>query len=68
MPSENDELQTLEKELDADIVAVEPVCKWADLTQEQLAKLQSAEKDMGVLLLAYDRGSRKRGKSSAFYE
>jgi len=46
-------LQTLEKEMDACVVAVEKETQFADLSEAQLKKLQAAEKDMDVVLLAY---------------
>ncbi len=47
-------LQTLERELDTVIVAVEPQAKVADLEASKLHRLQQAEKELGVILLAYN--------------
>jgi len=37
------------------LVALEPAYRLADLSEEQLARLQAAEKKLRVVLLAYQR-------------
>ena len=45
----------LEEELDAYVIALEPQGQIAELSAEQLAHLQESERNMGLVLLAYDR-------------
>lgn len=47
-------LQTLEKEVGAVIVALEPQYVPAPLTGEQVEKLRAMEEELGVVLLAYN--------------
>ncbi len=49
------EVETLEDHLGVWVVAVEPKSRFANLTGDQLRRLQEKEKEMGVILLAYDR-------------
>ncbi len=48
-------LQALEKQFGCSIVALEPSPKPASLSPAQLAQLQSAEKTMNAVLIAYQR-------------
>ncbi len=47
-------LQSLEKELGCCLVAFEPVPKLARISADQLRKLQSAEKELEAVILAYN--------------
>ncbi len=47
-------LQTLEKELGCCLVALEPKPKLAKISAEQLRKLQSVEKELDAVILAYN--------------
>ncbi len=46
-------LKALEQELGTVVVAVEPQTQVAELPPDKLRRLQEAEKEMGVILLAY---------------
>lgn len=46
-------LRKFEKELDAWILAVQPAADLADLNEDQLARIQALEQELGVVLLAY---------------
>lgn len=46
-------LKALEQELGAVVVAVEPEVQVAELTPDKLRRLQQAEEEMGMILLAY---------------
>lgn len=46
-------VRELEEQMETVILAVEPHRPLADLTTEQIQRLQSLEKELGVLLLAY---------------
>jgi alpha-ketoglutarate-dependent taurine dioxygenase len=59
-PAEVDDTQLnkikkLEASTGAVIVALEPTAKYARLSQQQLDELQSAERELGVLMVAYER-------------
>jgi hypothetical protein len=47
-------LRALEQELGACVVAVEKDTRFADLSEQQLKRLQAGEKDLDVVLLAYE--------------
>ncbi len=47
-------LQSLEKELGCCLVALEPKPKLAHISAEQLRKLQSAEKELDAVILAFN--------------
>jgi hypothetical protein len=47
-------LRALEQELGACVVAVEKDTRFADLSERQLKRLQAGEKDLDVVLLAYE--------------
>ncbi len=49
------EVEKLEDNLGVWVVAVEPKSRFASLTNDQLHQLQEKEKEMGIILLAYDR-------------
>jgi hypothetical protein len=49
-------VRALEEELGTYVVALEPQLPLANLTDEQLERLQAAEAELGVVLLAYRRG------------
>ena len=55
--SDNDleEIKSLEKGLEKVIVAVEKQPRLAELSDAELARLQQAEKKIGVVMLAYDQ-------------
>jgi hypothetical protein len=48
-----EKLKALESELGSWVVAVQPQAQVADLEPEKLRRLQEAEREMGLLLLAY---------------
>jgi len=48
-------LRTLEGELGTYIVALEPETKLADLSDEQVKRIQAKEDDLGVVMLAYKK-------------
>ena len=53
---DNDQLHRiyrLEEELDLCVIAMEPGLELAQLNDEQLAKVQQAENEMGVTLIVY---------------
>ncbi len=47
------QLKSLEQELGTVVVAVEPQAQVAELPPDKLRRLQQAERDMGLILLAY---------------
>ena len=47
-------IRELEASTGAVIVALEPTKKYARLTREQLDELQSAERELGLVMVAYD--------------
>jgi maleate cis-trans isomerase len=47
-------IEQLEQELGTPVMAVEQSCHWTGLNQEQLSRLQQAEKQLGITLLAYE--------------
>jgi len=47
-------LRALEQELGACVVAVQKDARFADLSERQLKRLQAGEKDLNVVLLAYE--------------
>ncbi|MGI9316257.1 MAG: hypothetical protein ACR2QW_02895 [bacterium] len=47
-------IKKLEDSTGALIVALEPTEKYARLSREQLDALQSAERELGVVMVAYD--------------
>lgn len=49
------EIRKLEQDLDKVLVAVEPEPQFAELSGEELTSLQNAEKELGVVMLAYER-------------
>jgi len=49
------EIQALESELGKAVVAVESEPEPATMTPAQLDRLKQAEKDLGVVLVAYER-------------
>lgn len=53
---QTDKVHELEKELGTPVIAVDKTCQWSDLDEEKLQKLQDAEEELGVILLAYHRG------------
>lgn len=58
-PAEVDDTQLnkikkLEASTGAVIVALEPAIKYARLSQQQLDELQSAERELGVVMVAYE--------------
>jgi alpha-ketoglutarate-dependent taurine dioxygenase len=55
-PGRLEKVRKLEEELGAYVVALEPEFRLAELTTEQLARLEVAEKELGVVLLAYEGG------------
>ena len=46
-------VRELEEQMESVILVLEPHRPLADLTPEQVERVQSLEKDLGVLLLAY---------------
>jgi hypothetical protein len=48
-----EKLKALEKDLGSWVVAVQPQAQVAELPPEKLRQLQEAEREMGVILLAY---------------
>ena len=52
---ELDRIQTMEEELGALVVALEPQYKMASLEEDQLEQLRELEESMGVILLAYHK-------------
>jgi len=46
-------LRNFERQIGTCLVALEPKAELADLTSEQLQQLQAAERELGVVLLAY---------------
>lgn len=46
-------LHTLENQMGSVVLAVEPVYPVADLTEEQIRRVQALEKELDVILLAY---------------
>ena len=48
-------LRSLEQDLGVTVVAVEMQAKVADLPPDKIRKLQEAEREMGFVLLAYDK-------------
>ncbi len=48
-----DKVQDLERELGTSLVALEREFSLDELSEEQLKKLQQAEAEMGIVLLAY---------------
>ena len=53
--SQLEQVHALEEDLDTWVVAVEPAFRFAKLSDEQIAKLQQIEEQLGVILLAYER-------------
>jgi len=53
--NELEEIKSLEKGLEKVIVAVEKQPSFAELSDAELARLQQAEKKLGVVMLAYDQ-------------
>ena len=51
-----EQIQHLENDLDKVVVAVEAEPEFAKLSDAELANLQNAEKKMGVIMLAYEKG------------
>ncbi len=47
-------LMELEEEIGTHMLAVDQDCRCANLTDEQLKALQDAERELGVVLLAYE--------------
>jgi hypothetical protein len=47
-------VRDLEKELGVWAVALEPAARLADLSGKKLQQLQAKEKELGVVLLAYE--------------
>ncbi len=47
------QLKSLENELGTVVVAVEPETQVAELPPDKLRRLQQAEREMGMILLAY---------------
>ena len=47
-------IQTFERKTGKQLLALEAGIQIADLSQKQLNELQKLEKDLGVVLLAYD--------------
>lgn len=47
-------IQTFEKETGKQLLALETGIQIADLSEKQLNELRKLEKDLGVVLLAYD--------------
>ena len=47
-------VQTLEQALNKHIMAYERGVRFADLSDEELAQLHALEKELGVILLAYN--------------
>lgn len=55
---DNDQLHqiyTLEEELDLCVIAMEPGLELAQLNDEQLAKVQQVENELGVTLIVYKK-------------
>jgi hypothetical protein len=52
-----EKLRSLEKELGTWIVAVEPQAQVAPLSDDQVRRLQDAERELRVVLLAYQPAS-----------
>lgn len=52
-PQRMAKLKSLENELGAVVVAVEPETQVAELPPDKLQRLLDAEKELGVILLAY---------------
>lgn len=50
------QLRALEKELSAQILALEPKVSLLDLSPAQLRRLKAVEEQMGVVLVAYTPG------------
>ena len=48
-------VRDLEEQMESVILVLEPHRPLADLTPEQVERLQSLEKELGVLLLAYQQ-------------
>lgn len=51
-----DRLRALESKLGVTVVALEPDPPYASLTDDQMKELQSAEKVLGTVLVAYKPG------------
>lgn len=49
-----DRIQTLEEDLDAHILALEPQVQLRNLDEEAMSKLRALENALGVVLIAYD--------------
>lgn len=49
-----DRIQSLEEELDAHILALEPKVMLRDLDEEAMGKLRALEEALGIVLIAYD--------------
>lgn len=47
-------IRALEKDLQCRIVALQPKIPYANLSRDQLAKLQSMERELGVSMVAYE--------------
>lgn len=51
------QLQAFEEEMDLYVVALAPRYKLAELSAEQIEKVQAMEQKLGVVLLAYQKGN-----------
>lgn len=49
-----DRIQSLEEDLNAHILALEPQVQLRDLDEEAMGKLRALEEALGVVLIAYD--------------
>lgn len=50
-----DKIKVMEEEFGHSIVALEPYYPAAQLTEDQIKKLKALEKELGVVLLAYQK-------------
>lgn len=50
-----EKVRALEEDMGTWVVALEPKFRLVELSEEQMEKLQSAEKELDLVLLAYER-------------
>jgi len=50
-----EKVRALEEDMGTWVVALEPEFRLVELSEEQVKRLQSVEKELGLVLLAYER-------------
>jgi len=50
-----DKVKTLEETLGSTVVAYKPDASFASMTDKEVAKLQATEKELGMVLLAFEQ-------------